>query len=534
MLKALIKKQLLELFQSYFVDRKTGKAKSKGGTAWMFVLFAFLMIALSFAFFAMASGLGAVLLGGDRNWLFFALMGLLSIVLGVFGSVFNTYAGLYLPKDNEFLLSLPIPAYKLLLSRMICVYLLSLMYSAWVWIPSIIAFWIMVPLTVLNVVFPILLTFILALFVSVLTCLLGWVVAWIASKAKGKNILTVIITLVALSAYYVIYFKIMNSLEEIIAHLDDISMGMKNWLYYLYLLGEAADGKVLSMILFTLITLALFVICMVILSRTFMKFAFAKERASKKQQKKEGFAEKSQDSALLGKEFRFFSSISAWMLNGGLGLVIMPVLAILAVVKCAQVRDVLDAFTIAAPFVAGGVPLVIFGVMALMVSTDCICPASISLEGKSIWILQTMPVDLWKVIKAKVKVSVLLNGIMAGIAVILLGIAMKVSFINVVLMTVLVMLYSILIAAFGLLMNLSKPNLTWTNPVVPVKQGMPVAITLFGGWLYCGVLAIGGFFLSMLIPTWLVLLLLIAICAACTMLVRRWLKTKGVKIFSEL
>ena len=38
----------------------------------------------------------APLSAAGMDWLYFALMGLLSVLLGVFGSVFNTYYCLYL------------------------------------------------------------------------------------------------------------------------------------------------------------------------------------------------------------------------------------------------------------------------------------------------------------------------------------------------------------------------------------------------------------------------------------------------------
>lgn len=44
MLKALIKKQLLELNKSFFVDRKTGKGKSARSATFSIVLFILLMI----------------------------------------------------------------------------------------------------------------------------------------------------------------------------------------------------------------------------------------------------------------------------------------------------------------------------------------------------------------------------------------------------------------------------------------------------------------------------------------------------------
>ena len=101
MLKILIKKQLLEIWQGYFIDRKTGKSRSKKGIITFFFLFGALFLGLGFAFYSIAGGLGGVVLGNGFNWLYFAMMGLLAMALGVFGSVFNTYAGVYLPKDNE-------------------------------------------------------------------------------------------------------------------------------------------------------------------------------------------------------------------------------------------------------------------------------------------------------------------------------------------------------------------------------------------------------------------------------------------------
>ena len=50
------------------------------------------------------------------GWLYFAIMGLITICMGVVGSVFNTYASLYLAKDNDQLLSMPIPSRRIILS----------------------------------------------------------------------------------------------------------------------------------------------------------------------------------------------------------------------------------------------------------------------------------------------------------------------------------------------------------------------------------------------------------------------------------
>ena len=50
-------------------------------------------------------------------------------MLVAFGSVFNTDAGLYLLKDNNLLLAMPIPVAALVGSHLIGVYLMGLLYS---------------------------------------------------------------------------------------------------------------------------------------------------------------------------------------------------------------------------------------------------------------------------------------------------------------------------------------------------------------------------------------------------------------------
>ena len=198
MLKALIRKQFMELFRNYFVNQKTGEPRSKGKITLMFVGFAVLLVIAAGAFFAVAAMLGSGLIPAGMDWLYFALMGMLSILFGTFGSVFNTYAGLYKAKDNDLLISMPIPPSKILLSRMAGVLGLSLLYSALMWVPSMIFYWIAGTPTVLAVVFEILLIPVIALLVSTLTCVLGWLVALISSRLKNRSFVVIIIYFIAL------------------------------------------------------------------------------------------------------------------------------------------------------------------------------------------------------------------------------------------------------------------------------------------------------------------------------------------------
>ena len=110
MLKTLLKKQMMEIFRSYFYDSKKNRKRPRITTMVYICLYAVLMLGVLGGIFSfLAFTICGPLVSVGMNWLYFTLMGLISILLGAFGSVFNTYSSLYLAKDNDLLLSMPIP-----------------------------------------------------------------------------------------------------------------------------------------------------------------------------------------------------------------------------------------------------------------------------------------------------------------------------------------------------------------------------------------------------------------------------------------
>ena len=91
MLKVLLKNQLAEIFRSYFYDAKMNRARSKAATIGYIVFFVLIMRGLLGGMFTFLSmSLCAPLAGAGMDWMYFALMSLLAIFRGAFGSVFNT------------------------------------------------------------------------------------------------------------------------------------------------------------------------------------------------------------------------------------------------------------------------------------------------------------------------------------------------------------------------------------------------------------------------------------------------------------
>ncbi|MGN1317209.1 MAG: hypothetical protein ACI4VW_09160 [Acutalibacteraceae bacterium] len=530
MTKALFKKQMMEVFSWVYFDRKNGKSRTKSGIIGFAVLYLFLFGLLGTFFYEMAQGLCEPLFKAGFGWLYFAIMGLVAVAMGVFGSVFNTYSSLYTAKDNDLLLSLPIPPGKILAVRVTGVYLMGLMYELIIAIPTMLVYFITVKPGALSVVFNLLLPFVLSFLVLTLSCIFGFLVAAISSRVKRKNILTVILSLVFIAGYYYIYGSAYKIIQSILASPEKIGNSIKI-LYPLYQMGLGAQGKPLSFLIFTLIVAAMLFVTYLVLSKSFLYVATADKGAVKKAYKEKTSKAASLEKALLIKELRRFTGCPIYMMNCGLGIIMMPIAAVVVLVKSGDIFAMISKMP---GEYMGIIPLLATAAVCAVSTFNDITSPSVSLEGKNLWLVQSFPISAKAVLHAKIKLHLLLTVIPTVLLGICVCIALKISALQSILILVFSVVFVVLMALIGLALNLKMPNLNWTDPTVPVKQSLCVMIALFGGWAIIMAMA-GIYLLVMKFITPLVYLVAISVAAVVvSALLLRWVDTKGAKIFETL
>ncbi|MGM9641966.1 MAG: hypothetical protein ACI3XI_02020 [Eubacteriales bacterium] len=529
MTKALFKKQLMEVFSWLYKDRKTGKLRSAQGIVAFAVLYLILFGILGSMFYAMAEMLCTPLLDLEMGWMYWCLMGLIGVFLGVFGSVFNTYSSLYCAKDNDLLLSMPIPVSRILLVRLFGVYAIGLMYELIVMVPAVLVWFIRAPFSPVGAVCVVLIPLLLSVLVLVLSAVLGWVVALVAGKLKHKNIITVILSLAFIAVYYYVYGKATEMLGNLLANADAVGEKMRSVLYPLYQMGLAAEGNALSMLIFTVIIGALFAAVYAVLSHSFLRLATANRGSAKVKYNAKAQKAGSVESALLKKELRRFLGSANYMLNCGLGIIFMPTAAVLLCLKANAVREVLSL-----PFLESYVPLLAVAAVCMVASMNDITAPSVSLEGKNLWIAHSLPVTGRQVLAAKLKLHLILTVIPAIPLVAVVEWLIRPDLPSAVLIPIAIIAFIVLMATLGLCINLKAPNLDWTSEIVPIKQSMSVLIALFGGWVM--IMALGGLYLllkSVVSPV-LFLVLACVLLFSLSAVALRWLFTRGERIFAAL
>ena len=532
MLKLLVKKQLFEIFRSYFYDAKKNKARSKGATIGYIVMFVLLMAGLLGGMFAVLSATmcGALAKMG-MDWLYFVIMGMMAVFLGAFGSVFNTYSGLYLAKDNDLLLSMPIPVRVIMTSRLLSVYLMGLMYSDIVILPAIIVYWCTVPITAGRILGGVVLLVVISLFVLTLSCALGWVVAKISLKLKRKSFITVLVSLVFFGLYYFVCFRSQALITDLLLNAENFGSQIRGSAYPLYLFGRVGYGDGVAMLLVSAVVIALLALVWYLIARSFLHIATASGNTARAVYREKAVKQVSPAAALLRKELGRFTASPLYMLNCGLGTVFLLILAAAALIKGREVFLMMNALF------AGNedfVPVLAALCLCLLAGANDITAPSVSLEGKSLWIAQSLPIDPWQALRAKLRLHLLITELPLAVCAVCVAAVSGAALPEAILMVAAPAVFVVMTASFGLFMGLKRPNLNWTSEVAPIKQGLAVFLSMFGSWVLAAGLGFLYYALMTRVGAAAFLLAATALFAVLALVLLRWLKNAGAKIYAHL
>ena len=87
-------------------------------------------------------------------------------------------------------------------------------------------------------------------------------------------------------------------------------------------------------------------------------------------------------------------------------------------------------------------------------------------------------------------------------------------------------------AELGLAINLKRPNLTWSNEAMVVKQSLGVLVTMLVGWIYTILLVVLGIVMADFSGYYLAGFTVLT--SAIALLIHRWIRRRGSEIFAAL
>lgn len=548
MIKALLKKQFLELF-SVFFRGKNGK-KVAGGKAALYIFLYVMLILMVVGYSSMfAIGLGATYFASpDTAWAYFGMGAIAAVTIAIVGSVFMTYNSLYLAKDNEFLLSLPIQSWKLLFVRLFGVWFAGFAWESLVLLPFFVIFYAMAPglVTALGVVFQILLWIGLSFVILFMTAILGWLIAKVATHlGRYKTLVIILLFLAGFAGYMFLISQLEGGIMALFNDPEAISEGLGGFMPA-YAFGKACLGSPLHGIIFFIISIALFALVYWVLTITFNKILMSNNKGKAITSNKRQDKQKSVNSTLIKREFKHYLSNAMYILNSSLGYIFLPIIGVLALVNHDAIQVAIH--TMAVDGAGDGVspdaieamikallPIAIFFAVGFLAGTSVITAPSVSLEGKKISVLQAFPIHMKQVLWSKIEFHCLIALPFVLSSVIMVGIGLGLEILDVIIVVILSAIMVFFFGVFGLACNLKYPMLNWTNENVALKQSMSVLFCVLVGVLAPIVFALLYFFvfINFLMPS-IYLLIIAALFGLVSWLILRWLNTKGAEKFQYL
>ena len=181
--------------------------------------------------------------------------------------------------------------------------------------------------------------------------------------------------------------------------------------------------------------------------------------------------------AVFEREWRIMNRTPIFLLNGVLTAAIIPlVFLLMARTGRGNGTDILKA-------IGSGPPLtMVLGGALFMVISGCLngtASSTFSREGGQFWLSKVIPVSAREQVAAKFLHSYLvaLLGFAAAAVVLVLGLGVKAG--TLALAGTLSLVAGVAITAVGMIIDLARPLLDWTNPMKAIKQNLNVLFAIF-------------------------------------------------------
>ena len=524
MLRILIKAQLQSVLAS-LTRTSRGKRLSVAGAVLLIAFLAVIYLSFfGFTFYALALALPGMGLG----WFYFALAAIMAFALGFIGSVFTAQQQLFAARDNELLLAMPIRPRDILGARMAVLLLLDYAFTLVVLLPAGVV-WLMVVGGTAGGVFGFVLSaLLLPLLIMCFTCLFAWLLALISSRMRNKTVVTLVLYLAFLAAYFYFYMNLQQLLTELIANSEQIA-GAFVAVYPLYAFGRASLGSWLHIAGFAACCVIPFALVYAILSRGFLAVTTRRPSVKKLVYRERALKTSGVGAALLRKELGRFAANGMYILNAAMG----SVLTIAAAVALIIYRD--EAMQLLSVLPEGMGEGAVILALCFLNATDVISAPSISLESKTLWLLKSLPVPAGRILMAKVYLHLVIALPPTLIASACCCAALPFPPAGAAMVVLIPALTCVFGALLGVAVNLRYPKFDYINETAVIKNSMSVTVTLFGSWaLLAAAALLYGLALhrvmGMTAYLYICAALLAALCAALYLSLRR----SGARRFAEL
>jgi ABC-2 type transport system permease protein len=430
-------------------------------------------------------------------------------VIMLFLTILSVNGELFGFKDYDLLMSLPINVKTIIQSKFCILYFDNILLTAFLMMPAGLVYFFMVKPTVLFALTWLVLMITVPLIPITIATVIGALVMMFSLRFKHANAVKSLMTIAVILGWIIFNFSIQNNsrgdidysdadggtkIEQgvdenssgngnsnisILANLVDDLPGKISKYYPPSILVDHAvnDGNVLALAGFTGVSLGWYWIFVEALSRKYKSInSKITAKRSDSNYKIEKLNKNSQLKSLYKKELKRFTSSSVYLTNSGIG-------ALLAVVFCLYGAisgfDKIFGGAEEGDWLLAVVPFII----SAIISMSCTTSTALSLEGKNVWILKSLPINSKTVYDSKILVNLTVCVPSAIISAVLLIFSLHPNLIDALRFILIPVVFSLYTSVMGIKINNAYCNYDWDNENQVVKRGLAVFIGQMNGML---------------------------------------------------
>jgi len=428
-------------------------------------------------------------------------------------------------RDYDLVMSLPVSTGKIVASRLMLLYFINLFFVLIIMVPMTAAYGILVKPGFIFYLFGILTVFFIPFIPIIIASIVGTVLAFVSMRFRYSNILYMVFIFMIILAWIVVPFFLQGSGEALAVISKVITGKIKKIYFWADLYTRAVtQADIAALLIFTVVSVLAFLLYSWVVGKIFIKInTQIMTIRHKTDYKMEELKSSSPLMALYKRDIKRYFASPVYVLNTGFGMVILLILTV--ALPFININELLGEIPVTGTM-QEVIPLIIMFCMA----TSCTTMASVSIEGKNLWIIKSLPVSTYTIFASKILVNltVLIPAVLASIVI---GISFKFPLINGLLILISVISFAVFISLFGLAVNLNFPNLTWSNETVIIKQSMASMISVF----FCLGLVAAQFGLLKAIKNFcLSILIFICLVWLFNFILYKRLKTTGTRQFEKL
>ncbi len=419
-------------------------------------------------------------------------------------TVAKTPGELFGYRDFDFLMSIPVKTSTVIASRFFNLYLWNSLLSLLVMLPMGTVYAVcekpglmFVPIWIVGI-------FITCFVPTTAAVIIGALVTAVSSKFKRSGIVggilmvlfTCIIMLIPFSLTGGKFTMADGSLNK--AYLTDLLTDAGGTLHRIYppaklFADSVVDGNLLAFFELIAISIGWYLLFVWALSRFYKKInTWVSTYHTASHFELRSLNQGNAMSALYKKEIRRWIGSSVYFTNTIMGVVLAVLSSgALMVVGANKIAEILKA-----PAFVDIAIIIGAYVTSAWISMACTTASSISLEGKNVWMLQSMPVSIRTIFDSKLLVNLTLTIPASVLTSTLLVVALKPGVMGALVDFLIPIAFSVFAAVFGLWINLKMPNYNWESDTQVVKQSLSSLIGIMLGMLLAAVFA----FLAVMLP----------------------------------